>query len=87
MLTLHTMNTFSPASSSSPASTRSSTYIGGGSTTEPESDASAPAILFCEFLASFFFVFIGGSVLSMTGALENEARSYRRIVAIAIAGK
>lgn len=50
-------------------------------------EASVPAILFAEFLASLFFVFLGGSTVSITGGLEAEARPFERIIAIAIIGQ
>ena len=58
-----------------------------GSLLEPELDASVPAILFAEFLASLFFVFLGGSIVSMTGAIDGENRSFLRILTIAIVGQ
>lgn len=59
----------------------------GGSLLEPEIDASVPAILFAEFLASLFFVFLGGAVVSITGNIDNENRSYERILCVALIGQ
>lgn len=59
----------------------------GGALLEPELDASVPAILFAEFLASLFFVFLGGSAVSITGHVDGENRTFLRILTIAIVGQ
>jgi len=46
--------------------------------------ASVPAILFAEMMAALFFVFMGGTALTVTGVLESENRSFLRIITVAL---
>jgi len=52
-----------------------------------EGEASVPAVLFAEFLVSFFFVFLGGAAVAITGNIDAENRTFLRIVTIALIGQ